>query len=96
VAAAVLTADGRHHTGINIFHFSGGPCAEIVALGRAATDTESSPVTLVAVGNGTRGIVTPCGRCRQMLHDIWPEIQIIIARANRTIKVALSELLPEP
>lgn len=36
VGCATLASDGRIFTGINIFHFSGGPCAESVALGNAA------------------------------------------------------------
>ena len=34
VAAAVRDTAGGVHTGINLFHFTGGPCAELVALDR--------------------------------------------------------------
>ena len=36
VGCAILCSDGRIFTGINLFHFSGGPCAENVAFANAA------------------------------------------------------------
>ncbi len=33
VGAAVRSADGRSFAGVNLYHFTGGPCAELVALG---------------------------------------------------------------
>jgi cytidine deaminase len=35
VASAAMSSDGRIFTGVNIFHFTGGPCAEMVAIGVA-------------------------------------------------------------
>jgi cytidine deaminase len=35
MGAAVRSADGRMYGGINVYHFTGGPCAELVALGHA-------------------------------------------------------------
>lgn len=45
VAAAALDTAGRIHTALNVYHFTGGPCAELVALGVAATlrPARSSP-----------------------------------------------------
>lgn len=36
--AAVLDANGTMHAGVNFYHFTGGPCAELVALGAARAD----------------------------------------------------------
>ena len=36
VAAAAYDSAGRIVTGVNVYHFSGGPCAEPVAIGRPA------------------------------------------------------------
>lgn len=33
MGAAVRAADGRMFAGVNLYHFTGGPCAELVALG---------------------------------------------------------------
>jgi cytidine deaminase len=79
VASAALSSDGRIFTGMNVYHFAGGPCAEIVALGNAAAGGAADDLTLiVAVGNKKRGVIPPCGRCRQMLLDLCPEINIIV------------------
>ncbi|MEE3920699.1 hypothetical protein V2I01_28060 [Micromonospora sp. BRA006-A] len=42
VAAAVRSTDGRVFSGVNVYHFTGGPCAEVVALGAAATRARAS------------------------------------------------------
>jgi cytidine deaminase len=44
VGCAILCSDGRIFTGINVFHFSGGPCAENVAFANAAVNKNSNPV----------------------------------------------------
>lgn len=96
VAAAILLDSGEVFAGVDLFHFSGGPCAEIVALGRAMTDSTGRPVTVVAVRKGGKGIVSPCGRCRQVLHDYCPDIQVILAGDDGPVKVELADLLPVP
>ncbi|ARZ72116.1 hypothetical protein SMD11_6540 [Streptomyces albireticuli] len=35
MGAAVRAADGALYGGVNVYHFTGGPCAELVALGNA-------------------------------------------------------------
>ena len=34
MGAAVRAKDGRTFSGVNLYHFTGGPCAELVAPGR--------------------------------------------------------------
>lgn len=68
-AAAARTAAGQVVTGVNVFHFTGGPCAELVVIGRAVGEDAGALVEIVAVGDGGRGILSPCGRCRQVLWD---------------------------
>jgi cytidine deaminase len=57
-----------------VFHFSGGPCAENVALGNAAAagvasahspgikndNVSETMVAIVAVANDKRGVISPC------------------------------------
>lgn len=38
VAAAAMDATGRIFTAVNDYHFTGGPCAELVVLGVAASE----------------------------------------------------------
>jgi cytidine deaminase len=95
-AAALLCSDGQVFMGVNLYHFSGGPCAEMVALGRMLTDTSSRPRTIVAVARDGSGVVSPCGVCRQIMHDRWPDVKVILARDNSLYLTDLGELLPRP
>jgi cytidine deaminase len=94
MGAAVRTLDGRVFTGVNVFHFTGGPCAELVALGaaRAAGATELTHV--VAVGNHGRGVKSPCGRCRQVLADLHPDVRVVVPTPDALVSVAAVALLP--
>ncbi|MFF9314298.1 cytidine deaminase [Streptomyces sp. NPDC014748] len=100
MAAAARARDGRIVTAVNAYHFTGGPCAELVLIGAAAAQGVYELETVVAVGDRDRGVVPPCGRCRQALLDYYPELRIIVGRGEgegegqglRAVPVA--ELLP--
>ena len=74
MGAAVRAADGRTFVGVNVYHFTGGPCAELVALGAARAGGAQEITHIVAVGNHSRGPIGPCGRDRQVLLDYYPNI----------------------
>ncbi len=78
MGAAVRGADGRMFAGVNLFHFTGGSCAELVALGSARANGGRGITTIVAVGNHRRGVVGPCGRDRQVLFDYYPGIRVLL------------------
>lgn len=78
VAAAAIDLSGRVHVATNVFHFTGGPCAELAVLGAAAAVSDDPVMTIVAVGDGGRGVLAPCGRCRQVLLDLQPQALVIV------------------
>lgn len=94
VAAAVRTTDGQTFTGVNLQHESGGACAEIVALARARGASVSPPAVLVAAR--ADGVVTPCGRCRQVLWDRFAGTLTVVPLNDRLVKVDVAHLLPLP
>jgi cytidine deaminase len=94
VASAARSSDGRIFTGVNVFHFNGGPCAELVVLGCAAAAGATHLTHIVAVGNENRGIMSPCGRCRQTLIDLHPGIKVVVLDRGEPRTVAVEELLP--
>jgi cytidine deaminase len=94
VAAAARAGDGRVVAGLNVFHFTGGPCAELVALGMAASEGMRQLATIVAVGDADRGIMPPCGRCRQVLLDHQPDIHVILPGESGPERVPIGRLLP--
>ena len=95
VAAAGRARDGRIVTAVNAYHFTGGPCAELVLIGAAAAQGVYELDTIVAVGDGDRGVIPPCGRCRQALLDYFPRIGVIVGEGDRIRTVPVTALLPE-
>lgn len=93
VAAAVRLRDGRVVTGLNLYHFTGGPCGELVALANAAA-AGGEVECIVAVGAGSRGVLSPCGRCRQVLLELWPDAEVIVADGAALVRRGVRELLP--
>jgi cytidine deaminase len=94
VAAAAMDTTGRIFTGVNVYHFTGGPCAELVVLGQAASEGAGPLTTMVAVGDGGRGVIAPCGRCRQVLLDQHPDCFVIVPDEGGPDLVAIRDLLP--
>jgi cytidine deaminase len=94
VAAAAMDAEGDIYTGVNVYHFTGGPCAELVALGVAAAGGCGPIAAMVAVGNEGRGVLAPCGRCRQILVDQHPDCRVIVPGQQGPETVAAWDLLP--
>ena len=94
VAAAARARDGRIVTAMNVHHFTGGPCAELAVIGAAAAQGAHQLDTVVAVGDGDRGVMSPCGRCRQVLLDYFPTIRVIVDMGGGLRAVPVTELLP--
>lgn len=94
MGAAVRGADGKIYGGINLYHFTGGPCAELVALGHARASGARELSAIVAVGNCGRGPVGPCGRDRQILFDYHPGIRVILPTPDGIRSVRIIDLMP--
>lgn len=94
MGAVVRTADGSIFTGVNLYHFTGGPCAELVALGAARAAGATEVTDIVAVGNHGRGAVGPCGRDRQILLDYYPSIRVILPTSEGVRSIVITELVP--
>jgi cytidine deaminase len=94
VAAAARAADGRIITGLNVAHFTGGPCAEQVVIGTAAAMGIRDLTTIVAANDQGRGIIAPCGRCRQVLVDYFPDIEVIVPACGSALVTHINDLLP--
>lgn len=95
MAAAGRARDGRIVTAVNAYHFTGGPCAELVLIGAAAAQGVYDLTTIVAVGDRDRGVVPPCGRCRQALLEYFPDLGVIVGDGDRRRTVPITDLLPE-
>lgn len=94
MGAAVRTGDGQVVVGINLYHFTGGPCAELVALAAARANGAHTITTIVAVGNNGRGVVGPCGRDRQILFDYYPRIRVLLPTDVGVRATPIEALMP--
>ena len=94
VGAAGLVDDGRTVVGCNVENASFGLtlCAECALVSALHTSGGGRFVAVVCVtGDGT--VVTPCGRCRQLLHEHGAD-NLLVATASAP--VTLSTLLADP
>ena len=96
VGAALLASDGRVFTGCNVESSSYGLsiCAERVALTKAISEGAREFVTIAVAAQG-KGTVSPCGACRQLLHDYAPNLRVLLSgQEGKHTEHPLKELLP--
>src|SRR4051812_31774036 len=104
VGAAMRTRDGRVITGVNLDAYvgRGAVCAEAIAIGTALTEKGDQGIdTIVAVRHpkpGEKGdiaVVSPCGACRELIHDYDAKARVIVPNGNKGPEiVTIGELLP--
>jgi cytidine deaminase len=104
VGAALRTRDGHIVTGVNIDAYLGrmAVCAEAVAIGRLITELGDVGIeTIVAVRHPEPGetnqsvsVVSPCGSCRELIHDYAPRARVIVPNGKSSTVVSIGELLP--
>ena len=95
VAAAAMDASGTVHTAVNVYHFTGGPCAELVVMGAAAAAGAGPLLIIAAAGDQGRGLIPPCGRCRQAMLDLHPDVLVAVPGAEGPLVRPIRKLLPE-
>ena len=97
VGAALLAEDGTVYTGCNVENASYGlsVCAERVAVLRAVAEGRTRFRTL-AVTTDDDTAVTPCGACRQVLHEVAPDLNVVSEGGVERRRWSLSQLLPDP
>ncbi|MGN0479477.1 MAG: cytidine deaminase [Hominenteromicrobium sp.] len=102
VGAALLTADGKIYTGVNIENAAFGPtnCAERTAFFTAVAAGERE-FAAIAVAGGKAGeapqdFCAPCGVCRQVMREFCrDDFSIILAKPGAEKVCTLRALLPE-
>ena len=97
VGAALLADDGRVFTGVNVENASYGltTCAERTAMTRAVADGARAFRAIAVVGPEDDVPCPPCGSCRQILHELGPDMTVVMAdEGGRTREMSLRELLP--
>lgn len=96
VGAALLASDGKLFLGCNIENhsLSMSVCAEQVALANALS-SGAREFEKIAVWADSEAHVTPCGKCRQLIFEFAPRIEVIMAnRECEFVARPIEELLP--
>ena len=103
VGVALRTNLGNVITAVNVDTYIGraGVCAEAIAIGKLATEKDSSFGEIVAVylpnqefGKQEPYVASPCGVCREMINDYSPNAHVIYMKDSKVTKALASELLP--
>lgn len=96
VGAALLAGDGQVYNGCNVENVSYGltNCAERTAVFSAVAAGQRK-FALLAIAS--KGGVTPCGACRQVLAEFAPELPILLVdvdQPGQVVEANLRDLLP--
>lgn len=97
VGAALLTADGRVFTGVNVENssFGGTICAERTAFVKAISEGEYSFEKIAVASPGEEA--WPCGICRQFMKEFCDDgFRIITGKDADSLRaMTMTEILPE-
>lgn len=98
VGAAIRTKRNRIHSAANVENASYGltVCAERCAVFTAVAAGEVADYDSIAIVIDDEVLPSPCGACRQVLHEFAPGMRVILATAGGLRKTTtLRELLPD-
>jgi cytidine deaminase len=96
VGAVALTASGRAFPGCNVENaaYPAAICAERAALLGAYAAGEREIVALAVIAD-TPAPVSPCGTCRQVIHELAPGCTVALANLRGDMRLTTpQELLP--
>jgi cytidine deaminase len=95
VGAALLMADGRIFTGVNVENASYGltNCAERTAVFKAVSEGARQ---IMAVAVATENAGSPCGACRQVLAEFAGDVPVwLVDATGNGRQTTLYALLPD-
>jgi len=96
VGAALLCADGKVYTGVNVENVvnSLSICAERIALSKAISEGEHDFVKIAVICDAEH--CQPCGACRQVLYEHAPDLEVLMGNPQGEFKrTTIRDLLPE-
>ncbi len=96
VGAALLAADGRVFTGVNVENASYGlgNCAERTAIFKAVSEGVRDFAAIAVTGPEDGVECSPCGACRQVLFEFGPDMALVLASGDGVRLYTVRELLP--
>jgi cytidine deaminase len=96
VGAALLAADGRVFTGVNVENaaYGLGNCAERTAIFKAVSEGVKDFVAVAVIGPEDDVECSPCGACRQVLFEFGPDMAVIVPDGANLKQYTVRQLLP--
>jgi cytidine deaminase len=99
VAAALRTRSGHVYTGIHIEADVGfaDVCGEVAAICNMVSAGERDLESIVALyrhEDGRFTLLSPCGRCRELINDFNPHARVIVGTLEHPLVEPISKLLP--
>jgi len=99
VGSALITSKGNIFQGVSMGFYCGiGSCGEYQAIGNMISNGEKEIKTIVAVwyDKNTKkyDVIPPCGKCREMIHQLGKKNWDTKVIVSKTKKVKLKELIP--
>ena len=99
VGAALMDETGAVHSGCNVENgaYPEGLCAEANAIGSMVAAGGKRIVAIASIGGSDEiEACTPCGGCRQRIHEFSDETTqiILIGEGDSIVRYSISELLP--
>jgi cytidine deaminase len=98
VGAAILLTDGKIVSGCNVENASYGltNCAERTAIFSAVAQLGPKiEIRAIAVTNDHGAACSPCGACRQVIHEFGPDATVFFRSKRGPKQAHITELLPE-
>lgn len=97
VGAAVITKSGKVYHGCNIENaaYSMTNCAERTAMFKAVSEGDNEFAAIAVVAD-TKGAVSPCGACRQVMAEFCtPDMPVYLTNLHGDVQeTTIGELLP--
>lgn len=98
VGCVIVGESGKFYTGLCVGWFHSF-CAEVSALSNALQGGERSIKYVTAAKynkrNGKVHSLTPCGICREMFNQIFPEVKVVYIENEEYVVKTISEMLPD-
>ena len=99
VGAALMTSSGNIFRGVCTGFYCGiGSCGEYQAVGSMISNGEKDIKKIVAVYYNSKNkryeVIPPCGKCREMIHQLSKKSKRCEVIVSKSKKVKLKELLP--
>ncbi|CAF1035319.1 unnamed protein product [Rotaria sordida] len=101
VVAVLRTISGHIYSGIHIESSQAYAtvCGEVSAISSMVNDGHRDLATIIAIcgfddDKNRFKIMSPCGRCRELIGDFNPNAQVIVGTIDKPYRMAISDLMP--